>query len=117
MSTDAVRPSNGHLAVTSPARAGEWGTPVSVWPLGDDDVHFAWFRSGGAFYPRDGAVVGGSVKRNEIVVDGVNCGDVSLEDALRGDGTEVMFSAERFLAVPIGLEGELREGLKKLFII
>jgi len=85
-----------------------------VWPLGDDDVHFAWFRSGGAFYPREGE---GTIKRTDIVVDGVNCGEVSLEDALEGEGVEVMFSAGKFLAVPMSLEGELREGLQKLFII
>lgn len=109
---EPVRPRNGHLGVTTPSLAAEWGTPVSVWPLGET-VHFAWFRSGGAFYPRQD-----SVSRSDIIVDGINCGEVSLEDALRREETEIMFSGETpFLAVPLVLEDQLREGLKKAFII
>lgn len=113
---EPIRPRNGHLGVTTPSLAAEWGTPVSVWPLGDN-VHFAWFRSGGAFYPRQGGNVA-SVSRSDIIVDGINCGEVSLEDALSRDETEIMFSGETpFLAVPLALEDQLREGLKNAFII
>jgi len=113
MTDDLVRPRDGHLGVTSVATAGEWGAPVSVWPLGEE-VHFAWFESGGLFYPRGDGL---SVDRREIVVDGINCGEVSLDDALRMDNVEIMFSGDQFLAVPIALEAELREALKNAFIL
>lgn len=106
-----VRPSNGHLATTCPKAAGEWGVAASIWPIGDDDVHFAWFADGGLFWPRpEGA-------SQDIIVDGRDCGKLSLEDALVGDNWEVLFQTNKFVSVPIKFEGEFRKELKKSFVI
>ena len=104
-----VKPSNGHLAVTCPRAASEWGMAASIWPLGED-VHFAWYENGGKFWPRHRV-------EDKIIVDGIDCGRQSLEDALMGDSWEVMFSSNLFLAVPLSMEEELREELKKSFIL
>mmetsp|Transcript_16533 Transcript_16533/g.47594 ORF Transcript_16533/g.47594 Transcript_16533/m.47594 type:complete len:334 (-) Transcript_16533:375-1376(-) len=115
-----VLPSNGHLGVTCPKAAAEWGgVAASVWPLGgeayDDGVHFAWFESGGEFWPRPAA---GAVASDNVIVDGIDCGRLSLDDALAGDRWEVLFRADRgFLAVPVAFEAELREGFRSSFLV
>ena len=106
-----VRPSNGHLATTCPKAAGEWGVAASIWPIGEVNVHFAWFADGGLFWPRpEGA-------SQDIIVDGRDCGKMSLEDALVGDNWEVLFQTEKFVAIPVKFEDELRKELKKSFVI
>lgn len=107
-----VLPSNGHLATTCPKAAAEWGVAASIWPIGEEGVHFAWFEDGGLFWPRnDGA-------SQDIVVDGRDCGVTSLDDALVGDNWEVLFRADQgFVALPVEFEGKLREGLKGSFVI
>ena len=106
-----VRPSNGHLATTCPKAAGEWGVAASIWPIGEVNVHFAWFADGGLFWPRpEGA-------SQDIIVDGRDCGQMSLEDALVGDSWEVLFQTEKFVAIPVKFEDELRKELKKSFVI
>jgi len=106
MKTELVRPSNSHLGTTNPSEAARWGTPSSVWPLGD--CHFAWLADGGNFLGSTG----------NILVDGLNCGEVSLDDALRNPRTEIMFSGtEGFLTVPIGLDKSLRKALQESFFI
>jgi hypothetical protein len=102
MANQTIKPSNALLAVTSPGLV-DTGVAASVWPLGDN-VHFAWTE--------DGALSAG-----KIIVDGVDCGRMSLEDALEGQDREIMFRADRFLAVPIALEAELLAGLRNAFII
>jgi len=113
MAEDPVQPHQGHLAVTSSKAASDWGTPASVWPLGEDGVYFAWFKDGGTFWPRPVD----SAHRTNMIVDGLNCGQFSLEDAMREENTEVLFSSNSFLVVPISLENELRKGLKSAFIM
>jgi len=107
-----VLPSNGHLATTCPKAASEWGVAVSIWPIGEEEVHFAWFADGGLFWPRnDGA-------SQEVIVDGRDCGEIALDDVLVGDNWEVLFRADQgFIAVPLGFEGRLREGLRESFAI
>ena len=106
-----VLPSNGHLATTCPKAAGEWGVAASIWPIGEENIHFAWFVDGGLFWPRpEGA-------SEDIVVDGIDCGKISLDDVLVGDNWEVLFRADKFVAVPVKFEDELRRQLKKSFAI
>lgn len=113
LQNDPVKPSNGHLGITSATSAATWGTTAaSIWPLGED-AHFAWFEKGGEFWPRPMAMA----DRKEMIIDGRDCGKESLEDALRGDNWEVLFSGQSFLAVPVRFEQELREGLKNSFIM
>lgn len=114
-----VLPSNGHLGVTCPEAAAEWGgVAASVWPLGgEDDVHFAWFESGGEFWPRPSSAAAGSTTAESVIIDGIDCGRLSLDDALVGDRWEVLFRADRFLTVPVAFEAELRKGLRHSFII
>lgn len=106
-----VRPSNGHLATTCPKAAGDWGVAASIWPIGEDNVHFAWYADGGLFWPRpEGA-------SQDIIVDGRDCGKMSLEDALSGDNWEVLFRADKFVAIPVKFEEDLRKELEKSFVI
>lgn len=118
MVSSPVRPSNGHLATTSVRDAAEWGSPVSIWPLDggwDQYAHFAWYEDAGKFWPRTEGRVG--TAGEGIIVDGVNCGSVNLEDALRTEGGEVMFGAEEYLEVPAEWDRELREELKGAFLL
>lgn len=106
-----VLPSNGHLATTCPKAAGKWGVAASIWPIGEENINFAWFVDGGLFWPRpEGA-------SQDIVVDGKDCGKMSLDDALVGDNWEVLFRADKFVAVPVKFEDELRRELKRSFAI
>jgi len=104
-----IHPSNGHLATTNVNTASEWGgTAASIWPLGLD-VHYSWFQEGGLFWPRNDI--------DGIVVDGIDCGMVSLEDALLSPETEILFCANKFLAVPIEMQSQVVSKLKSAFII
>ena len=42
---------------------------------------------------------------------------MSLDDALVGDNWEVLFRADKFIAVPVKFEDELRRELKRSFAI
>lgn len=107
-----VLPSNGHLATTCPKAASEWGIAVSIWPIGEEGVHFAWFGDGGLFWPRNDDAC------QDVIVDGRDCGEISLDDALVGDNWEVLFRADQgFIAVPIEFEAALRKGLRESFAI
>lgn len=110
---DAVNPTNGHLATSSAKDATEWGVAGSIWPV--NGSHYAWFQDGGLFYPRpnNSAVVA----REDLIVDGKDCGKESLEDALRSDSCEVMVASEQFLVVPASLDEKLREALQGSFLV
>jgi hypothetical protein len=105
----ALAPSNSRLAVSNPDAAKQWGAQVvSVWPLGEN-VHFAW--------PEQGSVFSNAGAIPKIIVDGVDCGRMSLEDALESN-KEILFRAESgYLAVPLFMEKELVSKLKGAFII
>ena len=109
---DVVKPSNGHLMTTSSKDAANWGNAYSMWPMGD--VHYAWFQSKGLFYPRSSATV---LTRDDIIVDGRDCGKDSLDDALTANGCEVLVSGQRYMAVPASMDNELRQALKDAFLI
>jgi len=110
MADAPIRPSNGHLATTNPEAAAAWGRAASVWPLGDD-VHFAWLAGGGDFWPPQ------ATKAQTVVVDGVDCGRDSLEDALEKKNSEIMFRADRYLVIPVSMQDQLISRLRKSFII
>jgi hypothetical protein len=110
-----IRPSNGHLATTSVEAARRWGGyAASVWPL-DDDVHFAWLERGGDFWPV--ATTDDEASERVVVVDGVDCGRLSLDDALERQNSEILFKADRYLAIPVSMEERLISRLKSSFII
>ncbi|GFH61452.1 hypothetical protein CTEN210_17928 [Chaetoceros tenuissimus] len=109
---DVVKPSNGHLMTTSSKDAANWGTAYSMWPMGD--VHYAWFQSKGLFYPRSSIA---ALTRDDIIVDGRDCGKDSLDDALTTNGCEVLVSGQRYMAVPASMDNELRQALKNAFLI
>ena len=127
-----VRPSNGHLAVTSIEDARSWGgSAVSVWPLvtprgvnptaspsqssrsNVDAVHFAWLEKGGVFWPNESI----NNKTESVLVDGIDCGRQALDDALKGDGWEIMFNSGSFLSVPASMDRELIAKLKRAYLI
>eukprot|EP00551_Chaetoceros_affinis_P010055 CAMPEP_0203671448 /NCGR_PEP_ID=MMETSP0090-20130426/7237_1 /ASSEMBLY_ACC=CAM_ASM_001088 /TAXON_ID=426623 /ORGANISM="Chaetoceros affinis, Strain CCMP159" /LENGTH=267 /DNA_ID=CAMNT_0050536525 /DNA_START=136 /DNA_END=939 /DNA_ORIENTATION=- len=113
---DMVNPSNGHLATSSVNDAAEWGMPASIWPV--DGAHYAWFQDKELFYPRpSGSVSATSITRNDLIVDGKDCGKESLEDALRAPSCEVMVASAKFLVVPAGLDEKLRDSLKSSFLV
>lgn len=105
MADKRIKPSNGQLAFTSPGLVKD-GEAASIWPLGDD-VHFAWSEDGDLLQNSAG----------KVIVDGVDCGRMALEDALEGKDREIMFRADRYLAVPVSLQDELLTGLRGAFII
>ena len=123
MDSRPVRPGmNGHLATTSVGDAAVWGSPVSIWPLagveGDKYAHFAWYEDGGTFWPRPKAWSTTVTSVDDgIIVDGINCGSVNLEDALRSKDGEILFSTDSYLAISSKWDKELREGLRNAFIL
>ncbi len=100
----SIRPSNSHIGSTCPVEAAKWGTAVSIWPLGEQGVQFAWLEKGGLFWP-----VTSSRSRAISHSDGSG-----LSEALRGDAWEIMFRADNgFLAVPAALDDELKQILRQ----
>jgi hypothetical protein len=100
----SIRPSNSHIGSTCPLEAAKWGTAVSIWPLGEQGVQFAWLENGGLFWP-----VTSSRSRTVSHSDGSG-----LSEALRGDAWEIMFRADNgFLAVPAALDDELKQILRQ----
>lgn len=95
-----------HMAVTNPNMIDS--KVVSVWPLGEN-VHFAWTS------PQQQPDVLNS--NSKLIVDGVDCGVMSLEDALERPDGQVMMHANSFLMVPASMEKDLVEKLKHSFII
>jgi hypothetical protein len=116
-----LQPSNSHLATTSATAAKAWdGAAVSIWPLQEDDndsVHFAWKEQGGLFWPSSDTAGTQQELSSVIIVDGVDCGKQSLDDVLQQDNSEVMFRANRFLAVPSSMDDQLIAKLKGAFLI
>jgi len=122
MTAKPVRPGNGHLSTTSTRDAAAWGSPASIWPLSgkseDVSAHFAFYEDGGAFWPRPKAWSKTAKSVDDgIIVDGINCGSVNLEDALRTKDNEILFATESYLAIPSEWDQELREGLRNAFIM
>ena len=123
MADKPIKPSNGHLATTSINSAEQWGGyAASIWPLNDNDdgsnsnnVHFAWLEEEGGFWPPNKS--SSTVKRSSVIIDGIDCGRLSLEDALEREDSEIMFSANRYLAIPISMDKQLISRLKQSFII
>lgn len=107
----SIRPSNSHIGSTCPLEAAKWGTAVSIWPLGEVNVQFAWMEKGGLFWP----IPKSSKSRAIAYSDGTNkTDDQRLSDALRGDAWEIMFRADNgFLAVPAAVDDELKEILRQ----
>jgi len=111
---ELVKPSNGHLMTTSEKDAAEWGCSVaSMWPM--DGAHFAWFGDLKPFF--DARHAGKDNRHEELIVDGKDCGRDGLEDALRGDHTEVLVNARQYLVVPVEFDEELRNALKSSFLV
>jgi len=96
-----------HMAATNARDIGSSSSSTaSVWPLGDN-VHFAWTAQEQA-----------TLKSSEnLIVDGIDCGVMSLEDALDRPNGRVLFHANSVLLVPTFMEQELVERLKTSFII
>lgn len=81
---------------------------MSIWPLGEN-VHFAWTE-------REEDMLLSS-NNNKLIVDGVDCGVMSLEDALERPKGQVMVHADSFLLVPASMEQELISKLKDSFLV
>ena len=116
LENETVNPSNGHLTTSSAIDAGKWGVAASIWPR--NGAHYAWFQDGGLFYPRSISSNGGSVvQREDIIVDGKDCGKESLEDALRSESCEVLLATDEVLVVPAAMDQQLREALEGSFLV
>jgi hypothetical protein len=110
MEKDAVKPSIGDLTTSSVTEANKWGAAASIWPV--KETHYAWLEEKGLFYPRSK-----NISRDELIVDGKDCGKDSLEDALRANNCEIMISADGYLTIPASFDEDLREALKSSFIV
>ena len=113
LENEVVNPANGHLATTSSKDAGEWGVAASIWPI--NAAHYSWFQDGQLFYPRPNGAT--SISREELIIDGKDCGRESLEDALRSESCEVMIASKNFLVVPATLDEELKQEMKRSFLV
>lgn len=101
-----VVPSNGHLATTCPREAARWGKALSIWPLGETGVDFAWLKDGDVFWPSPN-----ETEIREIVIDKAE----ELDVALQGDAWEILFRTDSgVLAVSANLDGKLKRELKQL---
>jgi len=103
-----------HLATTGNLRSKK---SSSLWPLGNamttsgSDIHYAWPEQGGLLEPNQNVAV-----TQKMIVDGIDCGKMSLEDALEGD-MQVLVQAPTYLSVPSHMESSLRKGLQEAFLI
>eukprot|EP00527_Entomoneis_sp_CCMP2396_P002290 CAMPEP_0198149962 /NCGR_PEP_ID=MMETSP1443-20131203/48794_1 /TAXON_ID=186043 /ORGANISM="Entomoneis sp., Strain CCMP2396" /LENGTH=278 /DNA_ID=CAMNT_0043815137 /DNA_START=172 /DNA_END=1004 /DNA_ORIENTATION=- len=104
-----LQPSNSRLAIADSALAAQGSSRgyqqpddavdvdvYSVWPLGDN-VHFAWMEEGTAFRSLSSTAAAQQQNINNIIVDGIDCGRMSLEDALE-NCKEILFRSDRYLA-------------------
>lgn len=94
----------------------------SLWPLEtamcssadtkgcDNGIHYAWPELGGSIRPTTDEAT------QNMIVDGIDCGKMSLEDALEGD-MQVLVQAPSYLMVPKYMESNLRKGLQGAFLI
>ena len=114
-----------HVAATDPQSISSTNpnqSVVSVWPLGDN-VHFAWSKDPQAARLVSSsshgqqAMIANKETTNSLIVDGVDCGVMSLEDALERPHGQVLVHANSVLMVPATMERELVERLKQSFLI
>jgi len=94
----------------------------SLWPLEtalcnsaatkgcDNGIHYAWPELGGPIRPVTDEAT------QSMIVDGIDCGKMSLEDALEGE-MQVLVQAPSYLMVPKYMESYLRKGLQGAFLI
>eukprot|EP00980_Cylindrotheca_fusiformis_P031105 scaffold25830_cov162-Cylindrotheca_fusiformis.AAC.6 len=102
-----IQPQSSQIGFANPDDVKNRQTLVSVWPMGQN-VHFAWMEQGTSF---------STVRKGDnLIVDGVDCGRMALEDALE-EGKEVMFETDRYLVVPRSFEKELVAKLQSGFLI
>lgn len=101
----------------------------SLWPLEGNGtrsnvIHYAWPEQGGVLKSNksndDGSMTmtstSTSTSTQTMIVDGIDCGKMSLEDALEGD-MQVLVQAPTYLSVPSYMESALRKGLQGAFFI
>jgi hypothetical protein len=109
--SEVVRPSRGHVATSDERIAANWGTPLSVWPLGGS-FSYVWPRNRPLLFP------GGGETLDDLVVN------KDLDIALSA-GREVLFSTSSagsdldlhgpaYMAFPKSVEPELREQLRSI---
>lgn len=113
LDAESVKPSVGHLATSSSRDAAQWGEAASIWPI--KGAHYAWFQDCGLFYPRSSS--SSSFSRDDLIIDGKDCGKESLEDALLSESGEVLIATDSFLVVPSAFDEELREMLRGSFLV
>lgn len=107
-----MTPSNSHMGTTCPKEASKWGLAVSVWPIGEKGVEFAWIaEQGGYFWPNNN-------KKQTIVTTSTTKqsqnGRGALDTALQGDTWDIMFRADNgFIVVPTDEDKELKRYLQK----
>ena len=83
----------------------------------DRGAHYAWFNDKQLFYPRPSTNTNAILSRENIIIDGKDCGKESLEDALRAESCEVLIASEEFWVVPAFMDSVLRDALKNSFLI
>ena len=104
-----IKPSNSHMGTTCPKEASKWGQAVSVWPIGEKGVEFAW--KGGYFWPSNN-------KKQIINTTSSSTKKSTLDNALQGDTWDIMFRADNgFIVVPAASDEELKKYLKELINI
>jgi hypothetical protein len=114
---------NGSVVLATTGRRMTTKNASSLWPLDgssgvNNGIHYAWSDQGGFLLSTndDSSTTTSSTSSKTLIVDGIDCGKMSLEDALEGD-MQVLVKAPTFLIVPRYMELALREGLQGAFLI
>lgn len=115
---DDALPSAGryHLSLTNPKDTPFPQIPMSIWPLGSK-VHFAWTENPQKTLWKQSAGAVSLSSSSKVIVDGIDCGKMSLEDALERPNGQVIVYTDSYLMVPTALEEELLARLKNSFLI
>jgi hypothetical protein len=119
LSNTRARPSTGHIGTGSQADASLWGSPVSVWPIGNC-LSYVWPKERSLFYP------GGICPRDQNIVV-----DSGLSTALV-QGKEILFASwfqgedenlvpptfttpfqSSYVAFPLSYDADLRDLLSR----
>jgi hypothetical protein len=124
-----AKPSNGHIGTSDPQQAGQWGSVVSVWPLGDA-LSYVWLRDRAEFFSNT-MDDGNNEECQRDDNDSNLVRDQQLDQALLQRNREVLFCSwfhhhdqrpaatnvklpvSAFLAVPIEYDNALRKALQQ----
>lgn len=109
---EIVRPSRGHVATSDERVAANWGTPVSVWPLGGS-FSYVWPRNRPLLFPGGGETLDDLVVHKDLDI-ALSAGREVLFSTSSAAGSDLDLHGPAYMAFPKSLEPELRERLRAI---